>query len=174
MSGDTPIATIDGVAVRCAELYARDKVVVDAIKATYDNKLAEIHELTLRELIDDRLLTKAAEGAKLSVEEFVGANITAVPATEEDIKSFYDQAIASGEKLPAFEEVKADIGKFVTEQRQKEALSKFRAELRSKSKLENLLPKPPPPPKPAPTPATPAPKAEPTPAKADAGAPTAP
>ena len=134
------IATINGKAVPCSELYARDQGVIDAITAKYDEKVLEIHALTLSELVDDKLLQAAADEAKLSVEKFVASSITAVPASDEDVKAFYDQAVDSGEKLPPFEETKADIAGFITEERQKASLSQFRAGLRAKAKIELHLP----------------------------------
>jgi hypothetical protein len=136
------IATINGKAVPCSELYARDRSVIDAITAKYDEKVLEIHALTLSELVDDKLLQAAADEAKLSVEKFVASSITAVPASDEDVKAFYDQAVANGEKLPPFEETKADIASFITEERQKISLSKFRGGLRAKAKIELHLPVP--------------------------------
>ena len=139
-SAQSPIAIINGTAIPCADLYARDRAVIDAITAKYNEKLMQIHAVTLKQLIDDRLLQAAADEAKLSVEKFVASSISAVPATEEDVKNFYDQAIASGEKLPALEETKDDIAAFITEERQKSALSAFRAALRKKAQIESLLP----------------------------------
>lgn len=134
------VATLNGVAIPCSELLARDGKVVNAIKEKYERKLREIHLVTLAELIDDRLLLAEAKKEKLSVEKFVSSAVAAVPASEADVKTFYEQAIAAGEKLPPFEETKADIASFLTERRQKEALSKFRADLRGKAKIEMHLP----------------------------------
>jgi hypothetical protein len=159
--------TIDGKALTCAELYQRDREVIDAMTAKYDEKVLEVHTVALSELIDDRLLQDAADEAKLTVEGLVANSISAVPPTDEDAKNFYDQAVASGEKLAAFEETKVDIVKFLTERRQKASLSAFRAGLRAKATIEihapNLkavAPAPAPAAAPAPAPA-PAPAAAP-------------
>ncbi len=130
------IVTINGKVIPCSELYARDKEVIDAITAKYDEKVVQIHAVTLSELIDDHLLQAAATEAKLTVEGFVADSISAVPATDEDVKTFYDEAVASGEKLPDFEETKGEIAKFITEGRQRASLSSFRAALRAKAKIE--------------------------------------
>lgn len=157
LEGSTAIATINGKAIPCSELYARDKEVIDAITAKYDEKILQIHVVALSEMIDDRLLQAAADEANLTVERFVASSISAVPATEEDVKTFYEQAVASGEKLPPFEETKADIASFITERRQKASLTAFRRALRAKSTIEILDPKlkAAPVPVPAPVPAPP-------------------
>jgi hypothetical protein len=169
-SATSAIATINGKAIPCAELYARDRALVDAIKAKYEEKLLEIHALALNELVDDRLLQAAADEAKLSVEKFVASSISAVPPTDEDVKKFYEDALASGEKLPAFEETQADIAAFITEERQKVALRAFRSALRSKATIALNLPAPAAAPAPTPAP-TPTPTPTPTPAAAPAPAP---
>ena len=140
MKPSTPIATINGQSLACSELYARDKEAALALTREYKSALGKLHSEALNQFVNDRLLQAEADAAKLSMAEFLGSAVTVPPATEEDIQTFYDQAVASGEKLPAIDEIKGDIERFVVEQRQKAALSAFRASLRKKASIETHLP----------------------------------
>ncbi len=140
ISPDATVAQIDGKKILCSELMARSKSTTLSESIEFDQRIHDIHEQNLSELVSDYVLQSAADKAGLSVEKFVAANVTVEPTGEEEMRSFYAQALAAGEKLPAFEEVQSDLQDFLTERKQKAALMKFRADLRDKAKIEIDLP----------------------------------
>jgi protein-disulfide isomerase len=137
---DTTVATINGVVVKCSELMARGKAQLMGETIAFDQRIHSLHEQNLTELINDEILQAAADEAGLPIEKFVATNVIAEPITTEEMRAFYDQAVAAGEPLPDFAEVEDELEKFMIEQKQKAALSAFRADLRAKATIEVDMP----------------------------------
>lgn len=135
---------IDGKEVLCSELMTRSEEAVQSESTKFDQRIRNIHEANLAELISDHVLQAAADDAGLPISEFIAANVSVEPTTIDEMHAYYDQAVAAGQQLPAFEEVQDELIDFMTQQKQMTALLEFRASLRSKAKIDvdlpNLLP----------------------------------
>ncbi|MCP4447615.1 MAG: DsbA family protein [Myxococcales bacterium] len=134
------VATIDGVAVPCSELFERTSKLAITSQAEFREQLRGLHQQGLSELIDEKLLNAAADEKKQSVEEFVSGTLSIQPTTPEEAKAFYEKALAQGEQLPPYDEIQEELVAFINENKQKTELSKFRAELRAKASVELSLP----------------------------------
>ena len=134
------VATLNGVAIPCSELFERTGTAALTAEAEYGEQLRAIHQQGLSELVDERLLQAAADEKKLPLKDFVATTLTIQPTGPDETKAFYDQAVAKGEQLPPYEEIAGEITGFLNERKQKSVLAEFRATLRSKAKIELSLP----------------------------------
>ncbi len=136
----TTVATVDGVAIPCSELFSLTSPMALARQAEFLEEIRSIHKQGLANLIDERLLQAAADEKKQSISEFVASTLSIQPTTPEEAKAFYDQAVAQGETLPPFEEITDDLIGFLNERKQKTELETFRATLRAKAEISTSLP----------------------------------
>ncbi len=134
------VGVVNGISIPCSELFEFTKMTALSVEAEFREQLRGIHQQGLDELIDVKLLEAAAANKKLSVQEFVATTLTIQPATEEEAKAFYENAIAQGEPLPPYEQISEELRTFLNEQKQKSELARFRNSLREKATLKTSLP----------------------------------
>lgn len=137
---DAVVATVDGKAIPCSELFALTSPMALASEAEFREGVRGMHRQGLDNLIDERLLQAAADAKGQSIGDFVAATLTIVPATPEEAKAFYDEAVAQGETLPPFEQITGELTGFLNERKQKTELGKFRDSLRAKASITTSLP----------------------------------
>jgi protein-disulfide isomerase len=135
-----PVATVNGKAIPCSELFALTSSLALVSEAEFREGVRGIHKQGLANLIDERLLQAAADEKKQSLSEFVATTLTIQPTTPEEAKAFYEQAVAQGETLPPFEEITGDLVGFLNERKQKTELATFRDSLRAAAKINTSLP----------------------------------
>ncbi len=140
MAPGDAVITIDGEAILCSELMEKSHIALLHAEADFREKVRDLQQQALAEMIDDRLLAQEMKGSSQSVEEFVGAHVRAEPVSQEEMLEFYKQAVANGEPLPPYEEVKSELAQFINEQKQKGAMLNYRASLRAKADVKLTMP----------------------------------
>jgi FKBP-type peptidyl-prolyl cis-trans isomerase (trigger factor) len=137
---------INGELLRQAALEAGMTASAEAIEARYQQimadvggkellatKMAEfgITEEVLRRDIENEILIQALFEQRFPVEE--------MEVSEEDVRSFYDQATAGSEDAPPFEEVSVQIEDQIKRDRQQQEVSNLIDSLREAADIETLL-----------------------------------
>lgn len=140
MAPAAPVATINGKAVPCSELFAITGAAALSAEAEFREQVRAMHKQGLSELIDERLLQAAADEKKQNITEFVAGTLSIEPTTEEEAKAFYEAAVARGENLPPYDEVETELKAFLNERKQKAELAEFRQSLRAKATIDTSLP----------------------------------
>ncbi len=138
----TPVARINGQAVTEAELATAARGQMATLEGEYVQKVYDTRSQALNTLIDDRLVAAKAKTAGLPVDKLIEREVNAKVAqpTDAEIQSVYDRTKAGGRPLPPFEQVKADIIRFMTKQKTEQAHKEFADKLRTEAKVELLLP----------------------------------
>ncbi len=140
MAPEAAVATIDGKAIPCSELYQHTSALALSAEAEFREELRALHQAALANLIDERLLQAEADKKGQSITEFVASTLSITPTTPEEAKAFYDEAVARGEQLPPYEQITEDLIGFLNERKQKSEMEAFRDSLRSKTTIEKSLP----------------------------------
>jgi len=137
---ESAVATVNGKAIPCSELFALTQPLALSAQAEFREELRGMHKQGLANMIDERLLQEAADAKKQTISEFVASTLTIQPATPEEAKAFYDQAVAQGETLPPLEQITEELMGFLNERKQKAELETFRNSLRAKADIQMSLP----------------------------------
>lgn len=134
------VITVNGVAILCSELVEETKISLLHAEAEYREKIRDLQQQSLAEMIDEKLLAQEMKGSEQKIEEFIGTHVRAEPVSQEEMLAFYKQAVENGEKLPPYEEVKSELAAFINEQKQKGALANYRGSLRAKATIDVTMP----------------------------------
>jgi protein-disulfide isomerase len=136
------VAKYDGGTITAAELDELVKADLRKLETEHGQKLYELRKAGLDALIAKKLVERKAKAEGLSAEELVKRDVAdKLPQpTEEEMKGLYEQAKASGQPLPPYEQVKGDIARYLQNQQGQGALRAYYDKLRADSKVEVLLP----------------------------------
>jgi protein-disulfide isomerase len=136
------LATFEGGEVTSGELDEALKGDLAKAEAEHQQKMHDLKRAGLEVLITKKLVERKSKAAGLEVEEFVKREVDAkvTAPSEQEMKSLYDQAKASGQPLPPYEQVKGEIDRYLRNQRTNDARRAFYDKLRSEAKVEVLLP----------------------------------
>ncbi len=140
ISPSAAVVTINGVDIPCSELIARSEIALKHADLEFQEKVRELQQEALATLIDEHLLNLEMKGSNQSIEKFIGTRIQVSPASNEELQSFYRQAVASGQALPPLEEIQSELADFLNEQKQKSALNEYRSSLFKKAEVEVKMP----------------------------------
>ncbi|MBL4634024.1 MAG: DsbA family protein [Kofleriaceae bacterium] len=140
MAPGEAVITIDGKAILCSELMEKSHISLLHAEAEYREKIRDLQQQALAEMIDKRLLDAEMKGSSQSIEEFIGTHVRAEPVTQEEMLEFYKQAVAEGQPLPPYEEVKSELSNFINEKKQQGAMLNYRASLRAKADVKLTMP----------------------------------
>jgi len=140
LAPDDPVAIVGGKPITCAELAEEARGRVVSAKNEFEEKVHQIQLGTLENMINERLLEAKAKEAGQTLEEYLEAKTQVPDPTDEQLKQVYDQAVASGQQLPPFEEVKEGIVRYLTEQPRKQAMTQLITSLRDEAKVETKMP----------------------------------
>jgi protein-disulfide isomerase len=137
------VAKYDGGTVTAAELDELVKSDLRKLEAEHGQRLYELRKAGLDALLARKLVERKAKAEGLSPEDLVKRDVAdKLPQpSEEELKGLYEQAKASGQQLPPYEQVKPDIVRFLQNQQGQGALRAYYDKLRSDAKVEVLLPK---------------------------------
>ncbi|MDF0728770.1 SurA N-terminal domain-containing protein [Cytobacillus sp. S13-E01] len=110
---------------------------LEQIKGQFDKEeeftaALEANKLTLAQL--EKQITD-----ELKVNQYISENITEVTVEEEEIKAMYDQYKEQSEKIPSFEEVKAQLKQQIAQQKNQVEVGKLVEKLRNESEIEVLI-----------------------------------
>ena len=110
---------------------------LEQIKGQFDKEeeftaALEANKLTLAQL--EKQITD-----ELKVNQYISENITEVTVEEEEIKAMYDQYKEQSEKIPSYEEVKAQLEQEIAQQKNQVEVGKLVEKLRNESEIEVLI-----------------------------------
>jgi predicted DsbA family dithiol-disulfide isomerase len=137
-----PVAKVGDQVITEADLAKESKAEVSRAEAQHLERVHQIREQTLEGLIDKRLIESKAKAEGLSSDQLVEREVSSkvTPPTETELKAMYDQAKANGQPLPAYEQVKPQIVKYLTDQRRAQQKKTFIDKLRADAKVQVMLP----------------------------------
>jgi len=137
---DAPVAKVGGEVITCAELFEANKSAVTRAESEFAEKVHQIHEAGLEQLITEKLVKAKAKEAGQSMEEYLAAVAAVDAPTEEEIRKVYEHASAGGQELPPFDTVKPEIAKYLEQQGKQQKLAELHEKLLEEAKVETMLP----------------------------------
>ncbi len=138
------VARIDGETISQRELDDSLKGRLQMAEAEYKEKVHDLQADGLEQMIDDRLVKRKAKAVGVTPEALIDREVAQkvqLP-TDAELRALYEQAKDSGRELPPFDDIKAEIAKFIKEKKGEMAMQAYRDKLRAEVKIENLLPAP--------------------------------
>ena len=126
-----PVARMANGAITAGELEEQVKAEVRKLETEHQERLYEIRRNALEGLIVKKVVEAKAKAESLTAEEYAAREVLKKVAepTDEEIRSLYDRAVAGGEKLPPLDKVKAEIARFIKQQKGREAAMAWYEEL---------------------------------------------
>lgn len=137
-----PVAKINGQAISSADLDKEIRGELQQLEDQYQKQVYQTKRQALEVMIQKRLFeAKAKEAGLASPEELVQKEIASkIPdPSDAEIRSLYDQATASGQKLPPIDQVKPDIIRFLKQQKMQGQFMAYYEQLKKDQKVEVLL-----------------------------------
>lgn len=141
LPSDTVVARVDGQDVKIADLGDQLAQAEARALRTYCTEVARVREMALDSIIQQKVVTAAAEKAGKAVNEFVQERIDRdVPQTpsDEDIAKFYDERKSA--EAPPLDLVRDQVIAALNQERSEKAFSGFLGELRAAAKIERMMP----------------------------------
>jgi protein-disulfide isomerase len=137
-----PVARFDGQTITAGELDAKVKPEMQKLEGEYQQRVYEVKKGALEAMVVMKAVESRAKAAGKSVEDYVRGEVLAKTEkpTEAEAKEIYERAKAGGRQLPPFEQVKADIQRFLEQQKQQAALQAYYEQVKRDAKTEILLP----------------------------------
>ncbi len=136
------VARVDGAPVTEAELAAEAAASLASAEAKFAEEVHTQRARALDRLVEKRLLESRARKEGISVEALLDREVTRKVQEPDDatLQSVYDHTKATGQAVPPFPQVKAEIAAFVKGQSAQAARQELVARLRAEAKVESLLP----------------------------------
>lgn len=136
------VARVDGAPVTEAELAAEAAPSLAAAEAKFAEEVHTQRARALERIVEKRLLEARARKEGISVEALLDREVTRKVSEPDDatLQSVYDHTKATGQAVPPFSQVKAEIASFVKGQSALAARQELVARLRAEAKVESLLP----------------------------------
>jgi protein-disulfide isomerase len=138
-----PLAKIGTETITSADLDKEVGGELAQLDDQYQRQVYQTKRQALEGLIQKRLFdAKAKDLGVASRDELVQKEVASkIPEpTDPELQALYEQAKASGQKLPPFEDVKPDIVRFVKSQKMQQAMMAYYDKLKVEKKVEILLP----------------------------------
>jgi protein-disulfide isomerase len=139
---NAPVAKIGTEVITNAELDKVTKAQVQRAEAEQAEKIHDIKEQALTNLVEERLIADKAKAENLTSEKLIDREVNAkIPEpSDAEIHGLYDQTKAQGQQLPPFDQVKDQIVKYLKQRNTAQARKTFVDKLRAEKKVEILLP----------------------------------
>lgn len=136
------VARVDGAPVTEAELAAEAAPSLAAAEAKFAEEVHAQRARALDRLVEKRLLAARARKEGITVEALLDREVTRKVPEPDDatLQSVYDHTKATGQAVPPFPQVKAEIAAFVKGQSAQAARQALVTRLRAEAKVESLLP----------------------------------
>jgi protein-disulfide isomerase len=136
------VARVDGATITEGELTVEARPALVAAETRFAEEVHAERVRALDRLVEKRLLEARARKEGIAVEALLEREVgRRVPEPSEPaLRSVYDHTKATGQALPPFAEVRAEIAAFVRGQSEKELRQQLIARLRAESTVESLLP----------------------------------
>jgi protein-disulfide isomerase len=137
-----PMARIGKKVITQGELLAAIKGPLGRLESEHAQQVHQLKTGKLEELVDDHLIEAKAKAENVTKEALLEREVNGkVPAPPDaEVQQVYDRTKASGREMPPFEQMKADIIKFLKERSTGEVRKAFVEKLRKDAKAEFLLP----------------------------------
>ncbi len=137
-----PVARMNGEAITAGELDELVKTPLKKMQNEYQERVYETKKDALDSIIVKRLVEAKAKAAGTTPEQLLQKEVLdKIPEPSDgEIRALYERAKAGGQNLPAIEQVKPEIAKYIKRQKQQEALRNYYDRLRADAKVEVLLP----------------------------------
>jgi protein-disulfide isomerase/predicted transcriptional regulator len=138
----TPVAKIAGKTVTAGELDDAVKKDLTQLEQQYQEQRYQLRRNALENMLRQRAFDEKAKAKGLSREELVNKEIAEkIPEpSDEEMRALYERAKAGGQQLPAFEQVKPDISRFIKNQKGQGAFAEYYEQLKKEMNIEVLLP----------------------------------
>jgi predicted DsbA family dithiol-disulfide isomerase len=139
---NAPVAKLGSQVITNAELEKAAKPQLQRAEAEQAEKVHQIQEQALDNLIEERLIAQKAKAENLTPEKLIDREVNSKIAEPSDteIHALYDSTKAQGQQLPPFEQVKDQIVKYLKQRNSSQARKTFLDKLRAENKVEVLLP----------------------------------
>jgi protein-disulfide isomerase len=137
-----PVAKIGAQTITAGELETKIKGRLSRMEAEHAEQVHGLKTQTLNEMIEQRLIDDKAKAEGLTGDKLIEREVTGKlpePAPAE-VQQVYDQTKASGRPLPPFDQVKAEIVKYLKQRSAGEARKAYVDKLKAEAKVETMLP----------------------------------
>ncbi|HEY0709594.1 MAG TPA: thioredoxin domain-containing protein [Polyangia bacterium] len=137
-----PVAKVGAEVITESELQSAIKPRLVRLEGEHAEKVHGLKSQSLDELIANRLIANKAKAEGITTEALLDREVNSKvkTPTDSELQAFYDQAKASGQQVPPFDQVKGEIATFMKDrgvgQAKKELIDKLRAE----TKVEKMMP----------------------------------
>jgi len=136
------VARVDGAPITEGELMAEAKASLTAVETKFAEEVHGQKLQALDRLVEKRLLDARAKKEGITTEALLDREVTrrVTEPPEATLQAVYDKTKSTGQALPPFSHVRAEIASFVKGQATQAARQEFVTRLRAESKVESLLP----------------------------------
>jgi protein-disulfide isomerase len=136
------VAKVGGKPITAAQLEGKIGRELKSLEQQYQERLHELRKDALEAMIREQLVEAKAKEKGLTATEYVEREVMQkLPQpSEEEIRSIYDRAKASGQQLPPLDQVRPDIARFINQQKSQGAMNDFYEGLKRDANVEMLLP----------------------------------
>jgi protein-disulfide isomerase len=136
-----PVAKIGGKSITSGELDEFVKKDLGQLEQQYQEQKYQLRRNALEAMLRQRAFDEKAKAKGISRDELLSQEIAAkIPEpSDEEIAAIYERAKAGGQQLPALEQVKPDIVRFLKNQKGQGALAAYYEDLRKEMNIEVLL-----------------------------------
>ncbi len=136
------VARIGTQTVTAGELDESIKKELAQLDQQYQEQRYQLRKQALDNLLRRRAFEAKAKQKNVTTEELVTKDIAdkIAPPSDEEIKALYERAKASGQQLPPLDQVKADIVRFLKNQKGQGALADYYEGLKKEMNIEVMLP----------------------------------
>jgi protein-disulfide isomerase len=137
-----PVARIGDQAITSEELDKAAGPDLKQLESTYQQQVYQTKRQALEGIIQKRVFeAKAKEVGVATPEALIEKEIASKVAepSDDEVKSVYDRAVASGQQLPPIDQVKPDIIRFIKQQKVQGELMAYYEGLKKDMKVEVLM-----------------------------------
>jgi protein-disulfide isomerase len=137
----TPVAKIGGKVVTAGELDEAVKKDLAQLDQQYQEQRYQLRRQALEAMLRQRAFDERAKAKGVTRDELVNQEVVAkIPEpSEEEIRALYDRAKAGGQQLPPLDQVKADIARFIKNQKGQGALADYYEQMKKEMDIQVLL-----------------------------------
>lgn len=138
----SPVARIGGKTITAGELDEAVKKELSQLEQQYQEQRYQIRRNQLESMLRSRAFDEKAKAKGVTREELVNQEVGAkIPEPSDDeIRALYERAKAGGQQLPPLDQVKADIARFIKNQKGQGALAEYYEQLKKDMDIQMLLP----------------------------------
>jgi protein-disulfide isomerase len=139
----TPVAKIGGKTITAGELDQAVKKDLAQLEAQYQERRYQIRLNQLESMLAQRALDEKAKAKGITRDELLNQEVAAkIPdPSDDEIRSFYDAAKASGQQLPPLDgELKPKIAAYLKNQKRQGAFAQYYEQVKKDMDIQVLLP----------------------------------